>query len=88
MNEQAAPGGIDVRVLLLQRRGCHLCQEAAPDVARVAAAVGVRWAAVDVDDNPVLREAFGDAVPVVLVDGREIARYRVVPQRLREALEG
>lgn len=87
MNSAEAQGGNgDVRVVLLERAGCHLCEQAWPIVAAESAAAGVAVVRVDVDDNPDLRAAYGDAVPVVLVDGHEVARYRVPAGLLRSAL--
>ncbi len=36
--------------------------------------------------DPALEAQFGDLVPVVLVDGREVARYRITGAELRSAL--
>lgn len=74
------------RVVLLGRAGCHLCDEARAVVASVCSATGTSWAEVDVDADPSARAAYSDAVPVVMVDGAEHARYRVDPARLSRAL--
>lgn len=74
------------RVVLLGRTGCHLCDEARVVVADVCAVLGHGWLEQDVDDHPDLRARYSDAVPVVLVDGTEIARYRVNREVLRRAL--
>ncbi len=78
----------DVRVTLLVRAGCHLCADARVAVARVAADTGVGWTEVDVDTSADLADAYGDRVPVVLVDGREHGYWRVEEARLRRALTG
>ncbi|MFP5019672.1 glutaredoxin family protein [Pseudonocardia phyllosphaerae] len=75
-----------MRVQLLTRAGCHLCDDAAAVVAQVCAATGTGWEPVDVDADDELRAEYGDQVPVVLVDGAEHASFRVDPQRLRAAL--
>jgi glutaredoxin len=74
------------RVTLYTRAGCHLCEAAAADVARICAELGVGWAAVDVDSDPELRAEYGDNVPVIMVDGREHGFWRVEEPRLRAAL--
>ena len=82
-----APAGAEQpRVVLLARAGCHLCDEARVVVADVCAALGERWVERDVDDHPDLRARYSDLVPVVLVDGGEVAHYRVGPGQLRRAL--
>jgi len=47
---------------------------------------GTSWDETDVDADPDLRAAYGDLVPVVLVDGREHGHWRVEEARLRRAL--
>lgn len=74
------------RIELLTRRGCHLCDAARPVVAAVAAEQGVGWVERDVDDDPVLRAAFGDEVPVVLVDGGRHSSFTVDAEALATAL--
>ena len=74
------------RVLLLTRRGCHLCVEAEATVRRTAADLGVTWRAVDVDTDERLRARFTDHVPVTFVD-RELHGYWFVDEAaLRGAL--
>ncbi len=74
------------RVRLYGRPGCHLCDTAREVVAAVCAELGEEFDEVSVDDDPALRERFGDEVPVTFVDGRQHDFWRVDPQRLRHAL--
>ncbi len=74
------------RVLLLGRAGCHLCDVARAVVVPVAAETGAEVVEIDVDRDDNLRRRYGELVPVVLVDGVEVARYRVDAARLRVAL--
>jgi glutaredoxin len=73
---------------LLTRPGCSLCTTAREVVARVAGERDLPWSEQDVDADPELADRFGDRVPVVLLDGREHAYWRVDEQRLRLALRG
>ena len=73
-------------VTVFTRQDCHLCEVAVAEVARIAAAAGASWSAVDVDADPDDRAEYGDRVPVILVDGVEHGYYRVEPDRLRQAL--
>jgi len=73
-------------VVLVTRQGCHLCAVAAPLVAREAARAGARYAERDVDASPEDLRAYGDKVPVVLLDGREHAYWQVDVKALRSAL--
>jgi hypothetical protein len=74
--------------MLLTRHGCHLCDDARAIVARVAAEEGADWSERDIDTDPELASAYGDRVPVVLVDGTEHGYWRVEEPRLRRALRG
>jgi glutaredoxin len=76
-----------VRITLLTRSGCHLCEFAREAVARVHAATGAGWVEVDVDTDPELQRDYGGRVPVVLLDGAEHDYFRVDEERLRRALE-
>jgi glutaredoxin len=76
----------DRTVELLAREGCHLCDDARQLVQRVAAEAGVGWTEIDVDTDPALRAEFGDLVPVVRVDGRELGYWRIDEAKLRRAL--
>lgn len=77
---------VDARVVLLGRSGCHLCDEARVVVADVCSVLGQEWVERDIDGHPDLRRRYTEAVPVVLVDGVEIARYRLDRGMLRNAL--
>jgi hypothetical protein len=74
------------RVVVWSRVGCHLCEEALAVVARVCEVLDVGVEVRDVDADPQAPAAYGEQVPVVLVDGRVHAVYRVEPGRLRQAL--
>ena len=65
-------------VQLLGRRDCGLCSEAALLLIRN----GIAFEEVDIDADAALVEAYGEAVPVILVGGREIARAPIEPGAL------
>ncbi|MEV6441931.1 MULTISPECIES: glutaredoxin family protein [unclassified Amycolatopsis] len=73
-------------VTVMGRDGCHLCEVAEADVARICGELGVAWTAEDVDTDPEWRAEYGDRVPVILVDGAEHGYWRVEEDRLRRAL--
>jgi len=73
-------------VVLVTRTGCHLCEQAAPLVAREAARAGAAYVERDVDASPQDLQAYGDKVPVVLLDGVEHAYWQVDARALRVAL--
>lgn len=54
-------------VRLYSRAGCHLCDEAAETLGRLAAEHPHRLETIDIDADPVLKARYGWVVPVVVV---------------------
>jgi glutaredoxin len=77
----------DHEVVLVTRDGCHLCEDAEAVLRRLRDELGYDYREVDVDASTVLRDAFGDRVPVILIDGKEHGYWRVEEARFRRALE-
>lgn len=73
-----------VVVEVYTRAGCKLCAAAERRASEEAAGAEVRL--IDVDADPGLTERYGVRVPVVAVDGREIAQYEVAAGIIREAV--
>jgi glutaredoxin len=70
-----------VKVELVTRLQCGLCEEA----ARALRTLGINFVEADVDQDPTLFERYNEAVPVLLVDGREVARAPMNLEGLRRA---
>ena len=64
---------------LVTRDGCHLCDEMAAELERA----GLAYTSVDVDGDERLVERFGEVVPVLLRDGKPVAKVRLDAARLR-----
>jgi glutaredoxin len=71
-----------VRLTLLTRPGCHLCDVAKEALARVAERTGEGWTEIDITGDPALEEEYGFRIPVVLLDGAEHGYWRVEEERL------
>lgn len=71
-----------VRLTLITRNQCHLCDVAKEAMARVADAAGESWHEVDVDSDPRLQAEYSELVPVILLDGRQHGYWRVEEERL------
>lgn len=69
---------------LYTRVGCGLCDRAARLVAREGRAAVVHT--IDVDGDPELVRRYGVRVPVICVDGVEVAELEVAPGQVRRAL--
>jgi len=73
-----------VRVVLVTRKGCHLCDEA----LSLLRDLGHDPEQLDVDADDSAHDLYDWRVPVVLVDGRVIAEGRIDADALRKALSG
>lgn len=72
-------------ITLYTRAGCHLC-EAAEEVVRSVAGDSADLRLVDIDSDAELLDRYTVRVPVVEVDGVEIAEFEVDPRQLAAAL--
>ncbi|MFC5142218.1 glutaredoxin family protein [Actinomycetospora rhizophila] len=87
----AAPEDDLVRVVVLVRADCRTCDRMEGVVRELCGRAGEEHAVVDVDApgaDPEWRAEYGDRVPVTLVDGVEIASWRLEPADLVRALGG
>lgn len=73
-----------VLVEVYTRENCGLCEEAEDRVA--AEAQGARVRMIDIDEDPDLQARYNVRVPVVVVDGREVAEGRVEEGVVRRAI--
>lgn len=75
-------------VTVYTRVGCHLCDEMLADLQSWIVAGRVLVSIVDVDSSPQLANRYGELVPVLTGDGREICHYFLDPQCLNRYLDG
>ena len=75
-----------VRITLIGKPGCHLCDDAREVIARVAQDLRVGWQELSIADDPTLSAAYLEQIPVTLVDGEQHDYWRVDEARLRAAL--
>ena len=71
--------------MVYTRRGCKLC-EAAERIAERTVDPPDRLHVVDVDADEALHDRYTVRVPVVAVDGREVAELEIREEDLRQAL--
>jgi Glutaredoxin-like domain (DUF836) len=72
--------------VLYGRKDCHLCDEMKQDVERVSSGFPVSLTVVDVDSDAALADRFGMEVPVLMLNGRKIAKIKIAPAKLRWTL--
>jgi len=66
----------------MTRKGCHLCQQALD----VLQAERLEVESIDIDTQPRYLRLYDQAVPVVMIDGKERFRGRVDRRLLRRLL--
>jgi glutaredoxin len=69
-------------IIIYSKPGCHLCDRAKEVVRRC----GVEFEVMDISGNPELETRYGHDIPVILLDGKEIARHFVRERNLLELL--
>jgi len=74
---------------LYSRPGCHLCEEMKAIVRGVVERYGepVAIDEIDISTDPELEARYGLEIPVLLLNGRKIAKYRVTAGELARALD-
>jgi len=73
-------------LVLVGKPGCHLCERMREVVAPVAAELGLAVEDRDLGADPELDALYRHDIPVLLLDGREVARHRVTAPELRAHL--
>ena len=73
---------------LFSRPGCHLCEDMKAVVARVIQGMEtpVTIDEVDISTDADLEARYGVEIPVLLIDGRKAAKYRIREDALRRML--
>ena len=66
-----------IRLTLLSRPGCHLCDEMRRDVEALLGDLPQEWNVVDVDRDPDLARRYGDSIPILFVNGHLFAKIRL-----------
>lgn len=66
-----------IRLTLLSRPGCHLCEEMRRDVEALLGDLPHEWDVVDVDRDPELARRYGDSIPILFVNGHLFAKIRL-----------
>jgi glutaredoxin len=75
-----------ISLTLYSRPGCHLCDDMKAVLERAASSRPITIEIVDISDDPELEARYGLEIPVLLVDGKKAAKYRVTEQELLRIL--
>jgi glutaredoxin len=78
-----------IQLTIYSRPGCHLCEAMKATVQRAAGVSRepVKIDEIDISTDADLEARYGLDIPVLLVDGKRVAKYRVTEQELRRMLD-
>ncbi len=76
-----------MRITIMSRTECHLCHVVARVAAQVQEDLAFHLTIVDIDHDTDLRQRYGDRIPVVLLNDREILSGKVTGGELRKAIK-
>ena len=78
-----------IALTIYTRPGCHLCQEMKVIVERVVRATHAqaRIEEIDIANDADLEARYAMEIPVLLVNGKKAAKYRVTEEELRRRLK-
>ena len=80
-----------IELTIYSRPGCHLCDEMKAVVRRVAESIPlkpVNVVEIDISTDPELEALYGLEIPVLMVEGKKAAKYRIEEAYLMRLLAG
>lgn len=83
----SGPAHTSPRVVLYGKPGCHLCEDMRATIDSALEGTGVTVTEMDITRDLALFVRFCHDVPVLEIDGHEVARHRITAARLVMALE-
>jgi glutaredoxin len=77
-----------IALTIYSRPGCHLCTDMKRTVERIVCefSAPARIEEINIAGNPELEARYGQEIPVLLVNGRKAAKYRVTEEALQRLL--
>ena len=78
-----------IALTLYSKPGCHLCDEMKATIARVARDLSLPMALeeVDISTDRDLESRFGLEIPVLMMNGKKVAKHRVSETELTRMLK-
>jgi glutaredoxin len=76
-----------IHVTIYSRPGCHLCDEMKAIVTRASRSFTFALEEIDISSDPALEARYGLEIPVLIIDGKKVAKYRLTEEELRRMLD-
>jgi glutaredoxin len=78
-----------MQLTIYSKPGCHLCDEMKAVVKQaIRERDDISVEEIDITHDPTLRERYELEIPVLLIDGRKAAKYRIAEKELLKAIAG
>jgi hypothetical protein len=76
------------QLTLHYREGCHLCEDMEQQLHELLEAGSFTLIRIDIDEDPVLKEAYNVRVPVLSCEQLDVCEHFLDLQAVKEALAG
>jgi glutaredoxin len=80
-----------VRLTIYGKPGCHLCDQMKSLVHRIISAQPngqeLSLDEIDISGDPDLLDRYGLDIPVLVIDGKKVAKYRVSEEELTQMMK-
>ena len=80
-----------MRLTIYSKPGCHLCDEMKSLIHRVVATQAnphtISVDEIDISTDQDLLDRYGMEIPVLMIDGKKVAKYRVSEEELRRMMD-
>ena len=86
LNRGALESMPDLTLLLYSRPGCHLCETAKEGLAPLVTRYALRVEERNVEDNPRWERDYGMEIPVGVLAGRKVFKFRLDSGRLERSI--
>jgi len=75
-----------IHLTLYSRPGCHLCEEMKAVIDLLATDSQLALTEIDISTDPDLEARYGTEIPVLIADGKKVAKYRISETQLRRMI--
>jgi glutaredoxin len=76
-----------IQIEIYSRPGCHLCDDAKAVIEPFSSRYPLQITVTNVDSDAALRAAYGNDIPVIMINGTEAFRHRIDAAALERKLK-
>jgi glutaredoxin len=75
-----------MKIKILSKPDCHLCEEAKEAIQRVTKRLPIDLEVINIQNDPELFNQYRYDIPVIFLDDRKIFKHRVDEEKLKKIL--